>query len=210
MKADDKNIKGVIARRADIQAALNVLGRRDVSAETKEHIVDLNLTYLFGAILPRAKLHRVSFFRSVLCKADLSEAEFYRADIRKANLRDARLIGADLRGIAYTEKADLRGAKLDSANIEGVDFSKTLGLTEQQMENTISDEQTRFPWSSPDPELRKAIHLAHAGIEDGEPTDKSVLRIVYELQRIRPGLSTTHAINLYEEVLKEEQETTGT
>jgi uncharacterized protein YjbI with pentapeptide repeats len=84
--------------------------------------------------------------------ADLIGARLTAADLRGANLRGARLIGADLRRADLT-LADLTGADLRDADLRGADLTKSLFLTQSQLEAAMGDADTRLP-----PSLTRAPH----------------------------------------------------
>ncbi|WP_354191634.1 pentapeptide repeat-containing protein [Arthrobacter sp. UYCu712] len=67
-----------------------------------------------------------------------------------ADLRGAYLIAADLRDCDLSG-ADLLGADLRDARLEGADLSKTLYLTQAQLNAAQGDAHTRLPsdFSSP-------------------------------------------------------------
>jgi uncharacterized protein YjbI with pentapeptide repeats len=91
-------------RAPDVQAALTVLGRRDVGADD-----------------PPLDLHRLD-----LRKADLRDANLDSADLGGANLGEASLTGADLHRAnldsAHLHRADLHSAHLDSADLHSADL----------------------------------------------------------------------------------------
>jgi len=111
--------------RADIQAILTVIGRRNTSSEwpvpafqlyehlfvERSHILDLRNTGLRGADLSIADFHRAN-----LHGANLRRADFYSADLRGADLGET-----DLRGANFLE-TDLFGADLSAANLRGADL----------------------------------------------------------------------------------------
>ncbi len=70
---------------ADIQAILDVLGRREEDRVPKEYRVRPNLrrTNLYKANLYKANLYRANLYRAILREADL-----YRADLYRANLEE--------------------------------------------------------------------------------------------------------------------------
>jgi len=98
---------------------------REVALET----ADLNGVVLTGADLRRAEL----------AGASLANADLRDACLRFADLREADLSGAVLRG------ADLRGADLSRTNLRGADLSHALGLTREQIQESVVDGQTRLP-----------------------------------------------------------------
>jgi len=92
--------------RGDIQAALDVLGRRNEKLISEKLRRSLNLV------------------RSDLSGASLSGANLSGADLSQANLSGATLIKANLSG-ASLEQADLSGAYLSGANLSGASLSET-------------------------------------------------------------------------------------
>lgn len=88
--------------------------------------------------------------------ADLVAADLRRADLRAAGLRSAVLVGADLRGVDLG-RADLTGADLRAADLRGADLSRTLFLTQPQVDSARGDEHTRIPTA-----LRRPLHWRDA------------------------------------------------
>lgn len=88
----------------DIQAALTVIGRRDVNKDPSDRQIDLSSTNC--------------------CGARLSEASLQGANLRRANLSDTILVGANLSG-AYLSEAYLYEASLSSANLHGAALDDT-------------------------------------------------------------------------------------
>ena len=154
----------------DIQAALAVLLRRDISHDQSPKGLNLAATNLGGARLGSATLDwtyldnadlrgasldgaklRSAFmgganlYAAVLFFADLSDAFLGSADLRFANLQGANLQGADLRG-ANLQKASLVGADLSGADLRG-----TAGLTPTGLRCTTMDDLTRLPAAVPRP-----------------------------------------------------------
>lgn len=89
----------------DVQAALTVLGRRDISRDNSTRI-SLGHTCLGQVFLPHARLR----------DADLEFAAAKAADLRQADLRDATLNVSDLTNADLAD-ADLAGAKLNFARL---------------------------------------------------------------------------------------------
>ena len=128
--------------RPDVQAAVTVIGRRDVKRDIRGQPIDLtraNLTRarfdgadLSGARLDGADLDGADFFDADLSDANLTRAKLTRANLTEANLTRAYLGGAEL-GDAELSDADLSGAKLieanltrarlDGAHLDGADLS---------------------------------------------------------------------------------------
>jgi uncharacterized protein YjbI with pentapeptide repeats len=115
--------------RADLQAALRVIGRRNPLRDTdpinlvradlrgvSERGIDLS-----NAILPGTDLTRASLPRANLSGANLNKAKLAGAQLTVAQLTKARLAGADLSN-TNLHYADLRGADLTQANLSGANL----------------------------------------------------------------------------------------
>ncbi|RUT06156.1 hypothetical protein DSM106972_033620 [Dulcicalothrix desertica PCC 7102] len=127
--------------RTDIQAALNVIARRDAQKDRENCKLDLRNTDIRRADLRKANLQHLDLRGSYLCHADLRgadlaladldncnfvgsvlfEANLHKANLRAANLQTANLnrawiCGANLQA-ANLERASLRGANLSGANL---------------------------------------------------------------------------------------------
>lgn len=108
----------------DVQAAVSVIGRRDISRENPEQTLNLSYTNLSGANLERAKLQRANFYKSNFKEACLREAKMQGAYLQEANLIKANLADSDLYDVNLC-KAKLQGAILVGACLEGgVSFIK--------------------------------------------------------------------------------------
>jgi uncharacterized protein YjbI with pentapeptide repeats len=107
-------------RAMDVQAALTVLGRREV-APGDAPVLELGGLDLRNAALPDANLSAAR-----LAGTDLSGTDLRRADLQGADLPAALLIGSDLRRAtlrgARMPNADLRKARLAEADLEGADL----------------------------------------------------------------------------------------
>ncbi len=149
---------------SDIQAALWVLGRRMYTRETKAYTV----LYLSGANLKGANLFRAHFEKAWMRNTNLEKAQLQeihleeanlersylvKADLTEANLKRANLSNAHLEG-ANLSAVNLQGANLTGTHLEGVDLSKTLGLTQDQIESAYGDVNTILPngdfWQRPE------------------------------------------------------------
>ena len=95
--------------RPDVQAALTVIGRRDVKRDIR-----------------RIRLMYVDLTRADLTNANLAGQLLFRANLTGASLADANLAGANLEQVnltgAYTSGASLPNAKLDLANLTGANL----------------------------------------------------------------------------------------
>ncbi|MEL6477260.1 MAG: pentapeptide repeat-containing protein [Pseudomonadota bacterium] len=149
--------------RADVQAALRVIGRRKQARQRHEEKkdyrldlsgtnlrrTDLNGAHLERAVLREARLEGADLREAHLERAHLGGAHLERADLGRAHLEraylggarleraylgGARLEGADLRR-AHLERADLREAHLERAGLEGANL-KSADLTRWHMAGT--------------------------------------------------------------------------
>jgi uncharacterized protein YjbI with pentapeptide repeats len=112
--------------RPDVQAAITVIGRRDVAYDLR--VINLASVALTGADFHRSNLWAVDLRRAVLARADLrglnlSHANFDGANVDGAlfdyaNLDGARLFGVNLSG-GQLNFASLRGAHLNLAPLVG-------------------------------------------------------------------------------------------
>lgn len=97
--------------RADIQAILTVIGRRNAASEWAAPAFKLHEHFF-------VERYRTLDLRNTdLRGADLSTADFRSANLRRADLQLAALVGADL------GETDLRGAKLSESELLGADLS---------------------------------------------------------------------------------------
>ena len=87
--------------RPDIQAAVTVVGRRDVKRDIPGRPIDL-----YHAILIRANLNGANLRHATLTRADLTGAYLYGAILADADLRDAAL-----GGVLRLDSADLTGTR---------------------------------------------------------------------------------------------------
>ncbi len=140
-----------------------------VLVEAIIHRVRFREADLTGSDLTKAQGSRVNFQKANLAGVTLQKSELPRADFSKANLENADLSKAEL-GRAVFAEADLNGADLSYSNvaranfseaqlenvdltraytyltrIEGVDLSKTIGLTQEQLELACGDSHTELP-----------------------------------------------------------------
>jgi uncharacterized protein YjbI with pentapeptide repeats len=127
------------ATRPDVQAALTVVGRRDLERDAGR--VDLSGADLTSADLHRAELAGAILARTILTGANLNaanladafldganlssargiDARFTRADLSRATLADGFLVNADFTG-ANLFRADLARAVLNTALLPGANL----------------------------------------------------------------------------------------
>ena len=116
------------ATRADVQAVITVIGRRDPDHDSEP--VNLRRVHLVGADLIGARLNRAKLQDAVLTGANLSDALLDNAILDDAHLVDAYLFHASLRGASLYEAdlsgASLAGAKLEAATLTGANLHKAV------------------------------------------------------------------------------------
>ncbi len=125
--------------RADIQAILTVIGRRDITHDPPSRQLDLRNTNLIGAYLSGAHLDGADLVGAVLDGADLSGADLSEADLSGADLSEA-----DLSRVVFDE-TDLGGAVLDEANLRGADLAEATAFTQSQLDEAFGDKNTKLP-----------------------------------------------------------------
>ncbi|MEV6489773.1 pentapeptide repeat-containing protein [Actinoplanes sp. NPDC051633] len=111
---------GVAPLRADIQAAITILGRRPRRKELGR--LDLRGVDLRGVRAHAANLRNAVLLEARLDHADLGKAELAGARLRKGSLRSAWLRAADLRNSSLRH-VDLRGANLSEARLQDADLT---------------------------------------------------------------------------------------
>jgi uncharacterized protein YjbI with pentapeptide repeats len=121
--------------RADIQAILTVIGRRDITHDSQDRTLDLTRSDLRSTDLRQAHLRGADLSQAHLFSADLRQAHLEGAHLVSADLSQANLSGADLSGAhldeAHLDGALLEGADLSQAHLRGADLSQAhLGLAQ--------------------------------------------------------------------------------
>jgi hypothetical protein len=128
--------KYALARKAAIQAALIVIGRRDITQDPSGRVVDLSNANLSEFTL-NGNFSRINFRESEFQKAKL-RGEFEHADFRDADLKEADLSGTNFKYAIFADanlnftkivnanlnSADLRGAFLHRADLESTNLEK--------------------------------------------------------------------------------------
>ena len=102
-----------------VQAALNVICRRDTRREYRDQILDLSHCYLCQANLKRAQLKN-----AILKFSKLNGAELQEANLSGAKLQGAKLQGAKL-DYANLDQAFFQGAILQEADLTGCSTIET-------------------------------------------------------------------------------------
>lgn len=112
--------------RADVQAALTVIARRDVTRDKgRIDLANVNLSgaHLSGAELAGANLIGANLTSTYAAQANLSGATLVNANLTKADFSGANLGGANLPGAqlpeAFMPGADLHDAYLQNADLAG-------------------------------------------------------------------------------------------
>lgn len=138
--------------RADLQAALTVLGRRPEERRRwereQQRVLNLRFADLRRARLRRAHLEDSLFTGARLDDANLADAHLERAylsgaSLRRARLRDGHFEHAVLRGAQLDDAVMLR-AHMDSADLTGARLERT-DLTRAQLEEARIDASTILP-----------------------------------------------------------------
>ena len=129
--------------RADIQAALTVIGRRapdKIALErTKGFVLDLRDADLRGADLRDGDFAQAWFWHS-----NFQFAWLVCTNLEGANLNDATLSYAHLFKTRFDAKTDLLKTTFDKAFVFNTDFSKT-GVTQEQLSQMFASVDTRVP-----------------------------------------------------------------
>jgi hypothetical protein len=100
---------------------------------------DLSSVAMGSADLGWSNLAHGNLHGAFLSGADLRFALLFAADLREANLSMANLARANLK------RTNLRGANLGSADLRNADLSRSLGLSQEQIDRACCDSTTRLP-----------------------------------------------------------------
>ncbi|BAZ29650.1 pentapeptide repeat-containing protein [Cylindrospermum sp. NIES-4074] len=103
--------------RIDIQAAITVIGRRDINRDPENEQLDLSHTDLRGVNLNGANLKQTNLYHTNLSGANLAGVNLSGAILSAANLSKTNLNQANLSG-AILSAANLDGANLSDANLQ--------------------------------------------------------------------------------------------
>ena len=125
----------------------------DLSGANLEKALAARATFkaakLAGIRLVKVEFQRVNFEGADLSGAEIEEAELMRSSFAGANLSNANFTGATLARSIFTG-ANLAGAHFERAYLywarfEGVDLSAVSGLTQEQIDITCGDKDTKLP-----------------------------------------------------------------
>lgn len=148
---------------ADLRAAAEKMQRLTAMAPDRLVVLEIathreRVTALLrqASALARAGTGGTEHSSGDLTGADLIGAQLAGADLTGVCLRGARLLGADLTDADLT-LADLTGADLRAATMSGANMSRTIFVTQSQLEAAVGDATTLLPagrtrpahWSSP-------------------------------------------------------------
>ena len=179
---------------ADIQAALRVIGRRDVTKDPSdgkplslfganlsgvvfEEEADFRRTYLVGAVCRRAFLIKARFDN-----VDLSYANLRTSRLTGASFIDAQLLNVDLRK-AYLEYAVFTGANLEGTDLREVEGGEAAQIVAAKnwwlakYDDEFSQELTAFAQKQAehDPKFAEQLRLFEQNrqTQNSEPEDPS-------------------------------------
>jgi Pentapeptide repeats (8 copies) len=140
----------------DVQAALDVLGRRDPRLDGDRILLRLSDVDLRGASL------RGGHFEGVrLRRAHLEGASLEGAQLQGAKLRDAHFERADF---SPDPEEGLDGANLEGANVEGTNFDGA-NLEGARLEKATYSSTTRWP-DGFDPQAAEAVVATSPDVEE--------------------------------------------
>jgi hypothetical protein len=122
---------------ADVEAAMRVIGRRNVDNDDKRIQLRFSRTDLRGVSLRGGHFERARFRH-----AHLEGAYLEGASLREAELQGAHLEGADL---GHDDQLDLDGAHLEGAHLEGAHLTGAKKLEQAYFTGATYDEKTDWP-----------------------------------------------------------------
>jgi uncharacterized protein YjbI with pentapeptide repeats len=105
----------------DIQAALNVLGRRKVEQDPKGKYINLRKVNLTGVEIQSTNLNPANLNHVDFSGANLNHVDFSGAILDYANLHETDLSDANLRG-AILNNANLKVSNLNNADLYGANL----------------------------------------------------------------------------------------
>lgn len=174
--------------RADVQAILTVLGRRDASGEsTKRRMLDLRNTDLRGASLSALRFENADLMGAHLEHADLEAAHLMGISLQGAHLQQAYLSGAHL------QQANLGDAQFQQALLWGTEMQEALLMRAQLQKANLQDAGLQRAWLT-GAQLQGALlirtHLDEADLTDAHLTGGNFKEAL--------GLSPEQVLNAYE------------
>ncbi|BAZ12662.1 pentapeptide repeat-containing protein [Calothrix sp. NIES-4071] len=118
---DDESIEELVLLPTDIQAALTVIARRDVSKESANQKLDLRYVDITGADLSGANLQNADFTGSCLQGCLFMQANLQAVDFSEVDMQSSVLYEANLTEALFYE-ANLQAAVLPKANLSKAVF----------------------------------------------------------------------------------------
>ncbi|MDX2215251.1 MAG: pentapeptide repeat-containing protein [Oculatellaceae cyanobacterium bins.114] len=145
----------------DIQAAINVVGERNVSNDPRGRRLDLTEANLAGANLSNTDFTGAKLTGANLSNIDFTGAKLNNADLHVVNLRNTNLTGAGLNNanlcFANLRNTNLTGAELNNADLCFADLDKVV-----IDEKTQLDAKWRLVWRV----VNERVTGANLGNED--------------------------------------------
>ena len=144
--APSNSLPWLYVRSPDVQAALNVLSRRNPSPGALRLYlsrVDLRSANLDNAKLIDAQIRHANLARSWMVSATLDKSDLCHTDMRQVKATKASFVNAILRGANF-EGADLRGANLRGADLRGADM-RARNLEHAELTSVVVDTRTLWP-----------------------------------------------------------------
>jgi uncharacterized protein YjbI with pentapeptide repeats len=135
------NLEEAILEGAELEGAHFFVAHLEVANFGGANLKRANLG---GAYLAGAHLFGAHLEWAILGAATLEEANLEEAYLEGAHLLEANLEGAELPR-AHLQRANLEEAILDRANLEGADLTGATGLTQEQLAEAFTDEETKLP-----------------------------------------------------------------
>lgn len=128
----------------DVQGALSVIGRRNEKFDDVNGDLDLSDADLRNANFNDGNFGICNFFNSNLSEAWFMDSNFEGGKLSFANLTNCTLVRANF-SEAELSFAEMHDSKLTGTNLCGADLVGAKGLTEEQINEAIIDENTKLP-----------------------------------------------------------------
>jgi len=114
----------------EVQAALTVIKRRDVSKDPKSAFLDLSRTYLKRANLKGETVKWLSFCEYSSKFSDLSKIDFTKSDLSEADFSNAKIVGSNFTS-ANLSSTNFSNASTENATFSSAILTNTKGLPEK-------------------------------------------------------------------------------
>jgi hypothetical protein len=121
----------------EVQAALTVIKRRDVSKDPKNAFLDLSRTYLKRANLKGEMVKGLAFWKYSSKFSDLSNINFSKSNLSEADFSNAKIAGSNFASanLSYT---DFSNASIENATFSSAILTNTRGLPQELISSKIS------------------------------------------------------------------------